>query len=268
MGQGFAFDIEIRRGAGAYICGEETAIFNSIEGYRGEPRNKPPFPVEVGPVRQADAWSTTSRRWSTCCRSSIGGAGVRGDRHRSVDRARKLFCVSGAVARPGRLRGAVRRHAARAARPRRRRAGRAAAAGGAARRRGGRASCAPTSSTCRSPSRAPAPPAPPWARAWCMVLDDTVDLRAILLRIAAFFRDESCGQCVPCRVGTVRQEEALAPAQGRRGRPRPASWRCSPRSGRRCGTPRSAVSARPPAAPSSRRSTGSASSSTSDASPR
>ena len=48
MGEGFAFDIEIRRGAGAYICGEETAIFESIEGYRGEPRNKPPFPVEVG----------------------------------------------------------------------------------------------------------------------------------------------------------------------------------------------------------------------------
>jgi NADH-quinone oxidoreductase subunit F len=42
-----------------------------------------------------------------------------------------------------------------------------------------------------------------------MVFDETVDLTAILLRIAAFFRDESCGQCVPCRVGTVRQEEAL-----------------------------------------------------------
>ena len=55
MGHGFAFDVEIRRGAGAYICGEETAIFNSIEGYRGEPRNKPPFPVEVGALRQAHA---------------------------------------------------------------------------------------------------------------------------------------------------------------------------------------------------------------------
>ena len=42
-----------------------------------------------------------------------------------------------------------------------------------------------------------------------MVLDDTIDLPDILRRIAAFFRDESCGQCVPCRVGTVRQEEAL-----------------------------------------------------------
>ena len=42
-----------------------------------------------------------------------------------------------------------------------------------------------------------------------MVLDETVDLVPFLLRVAAFFRDESCGQCVPCRVGTVRQEEAL-----------------------------------------------------------
>ena len=48
MGHGFAFDVELRRGAGAYICGEETAIFESIEGKRGEPRAKPPFPVEVG----------------------------------------------------------------------------------------------------------------------------------------------------------------------------------------------------------------------------
>ncbi len=48
MGEGFAFDVELRRGAGAYICGEETSLFNSIEGKRGEPRNKPPFPVERG----------------------------------------------------------------------------------------------------------------------------------------------------------------------------------------------------------------------------
>ena len=65
----FAFDIEIRRGAGAYICGEETAIFNSIEGYRGEPRNKPPFPVQAGTVRPARRSSTTSRRWRTFRRS-------------------------------------------------------------------------------------------------------------------------------------------------------------------------------------------------------
>jgi NADH-quinone oxidoreductase subunit F len=48
LGSALDFDIEIRRGAGAYICGEQTALFNSIEGFRGEPRNKPPFPVQAG----------------------------------------------------------------------------------------------------------------------------------------------------------------------------------------------------------------------------
>src|SRR5205085_11008025 len=52
MEHGFAFDIELRRGAGAYICGEETALFNSIEGKRGEPRNKPPVPVTPGVLGQ------------------------------------------------------------------------------------------------------------------------------------------------------------------------------------------------------------------------
>jgi NADH-quinone oxidoreductase subunit F len=47
-----------------------------------------------------------------------------------------------------------------------------------------------------------------------LVLDDTADLGSFLLRIAAFFRDESCGQCVPCRVGSVRQEELLARLAG------------------------------------------------------
>ena len=49
LGRGFSFDIDrSARARGAYICGEETAIFNSIEGYRGEPRSKPPFPTQVG----------------------------------------------------------------------------------------------------------------------------------------------------------------------------------------------------------------------------
>ena len=48
LGSGFAFDIELRLGAGAYICGEETALFESIEGKRGFPRLKPPFPTTHG----------------------------------------------------------------------------------------------------------------------------------------------------------------------------------------------------------------------------
>src|SRR6202023_1527319 len=52
MGHAVRFDIEVRKGAGAYICGEETALFNSIEGLRGEPRNKPPFPAQAGLFRR------------------------------------------------------------------------------------------------------------------------------------------------------------------------------------------------------------------------
>src|SRR5437588_7712912 len=55
LGSGFSLEVEIRRGAGAYICGEETALFNSIEGYRGEPRNKPPFPTQSGLFHQPTA---------------------------------------------------------------------------------------------------------------------------------------------------------------------------------------------------------------------
>ena len=71
LGSGLRFDIEMRRGAGAYICGEETALFNSIEGYRGEPRNKPPFPTQSGLFRQPDG------------RQQRGNADQRSNHHQS-----------------------------------------------------------------------------------------------------------------------------------------------------------------------------------------
>ena len=136
LGSGIRFDIEMRRGAGAYICGEETALFNSLEGKRGEPRSKPPFP---GAGRRSSASrpsSTTSRRWSTCS-TSCSRAARRGRRPAPpASTGTRLFCLSGHVARPGPVRVAVR-----PARLRevidagRRRGGRTAAAGGAARRR-------------------------------------------------------------------------------------------------------------------------------------
>ncbi len=89
-----------------------------------------------------------------------------------------------------------------------------------------------------------------------MVFDETADLPGALRRIAAFFRDESCGQCVPCRVGTVRQEELLARLAA--GRPdglgRPRSSPCSTTWRGRCATPRSAASARRRRRPSRARS--------------
>ncbi|HLA15974.1 MAG TPA: NAD(P)H-dependent oxidoreductase subunit E, partial [Candidatus Limnocylindrales bacterium] len=100
MGSGFAFDIEIRRGAGAYICGEETALFNSIEGKRGEPRNKPPFPVTHGLFGKPTVINNVETlvnvplilRESGTGYAAIGTEGSTGP---------KLFCISGHVARPG-----------------------------------------------------------------------------------------------------------------------------------------------------------------------
>jgi NADH-quinone oxidoreductase subunit F len=208
MGEGFAFDVEIRRGAGAYICGEETAIFESIEGYRGEPRNKPPFPVEEGLFGKPTVVNnveTLVNVLDVVLRSGPGYASVGTERSTGT----KLLCVSGHVERPGTYEvtfGATLRDVLELAggMP----AGRALQAvlvGGAA-------------GSFLSPDDLDVPltfegteeAGTTLGSGVVLVLDDTVDLGRLVMRIAAFFRDESCGQCVPCRVGTVRQEEALA----------------------------------------------------------
>jgi NADH-quinone oxidoreductase subunit F len=211
LGSGFSFDIEIRRGAGAYICGEETALFESIEGKRGEPRNKPPFPVEVGLFGKPTAVNNVEtlvnvplivRDGATAWRA-LGTEGSPGP---------KLFCLSGHVARPGLYEvefgatlGEVLTLAGGVAGADRGRSLQAVLLGGAA-------------GVFVGPDALRMPLTFEGTRAAgatlgsgvVMAFDDTVDLPGILRRIAAFFRDESCGQCVPCRVGTVRQEELLA----------------------------------------------------------
>ncbi len=100
LGEGFSFEIEIRKGAGAYICGEETAIFESIEGNRGEPRNKPPFPVQVGLFGKPTVVNnveTLVNVLDVVLRSGPEFAGVGTD----ASTGTKLFCLSGHVERPG-----------------------------------------------------------------------------------------------------------------------------------------------------------------------
>ncbi|MEV6126191.1 NADH-ubiquinone oxidoreductase-F iron-sulfur binding region domain-containing protein [Streptomyces violaceusniger] len=204
MGQGFAFDIEIRRGAGAYICGEETAIFNSIEGRRGEPRSKPPFPVEKGLFGKPTAVNNVETLVNVLP-ILIEGAQAYARTGTGTSTGTKLFCVSGTVARPGVYElpfGASLGELLELAGPPE--TLRAVLLGGAA---GGFV----------RPDELAVPLTFEGTRAAgttlgsgvVLVLDDSVDLPRVLLRIAEFFRDESCGQCVPCRVGTVRQEEAL-----------------------------------------------------------
>jgi NADH-quinone oxidoreductase subunit F len=208
LGSDFDFDVEVRQGAGAYICGEETALFNSIEGFRGEPRNKPPFPVEAGLFGKPTVINNVETLVNVMTIVLEGGAAVAAIGSEQST-GHKLFCLSGHVARPGvyeipfgatlgeliDLAGGIR-------------AGgklQAVLLGGAA-------------GFFIGPDQLDLPLTFEGARAIgasigsgvVMVFDHRADLADTVRRIAAFFRDESCGQCVPCRVGTQRQEELVA----------------------------------------------------------
>lgn len=204
LGQGYAFDIEIRRGAGAYICGEETALFNSIEGYRGEPRSKPPFPVEKGLFGKPTVENNVETLVNVLPILTMGAPAYAGiGTQRST--GPKLFCVSGGVERPGVYEvpfGATLGDVLALAGVRE--GLRAVLLGGAA---GGfvRADELDVPLTFEGTREA----GTTLGSGVVLAFDDSVPLPRLLLRIAEFFRDESCGQCVPCRVGTVRQEEAL-----------------------------------------------------------
>jgi NADH-quinone oxidoreductase subunit F len=193
LGAGFSFDLELRIGAGAYVCGEETALFQSIEGYRGEPRNKPPFPVEVGLFGKPTVVNNVETLVNV---PEI----LTGDSAADT----RLFCVSGHVERPG-------LYELRMGTPLQElldlagsRPPKAVLLGGAA-------------GSFLRPDQLDLPLSFEAAReagvslgsGVVLVYDESADLVDAVLRIAEFFRDESCGQCVPCRVGTVRQEEAL-----------------------------------------------------------
>ena len=207
-GCGRAFDIEIRRGGGAYICGEETALMNSIEGKRGEPRNKPPFPTQVGLFGCPTVINNVETLVNVPEIIVDGGAAYsRIGTEQST--GPKLFCLSGAVARPGvyevefgetlgaliDLAGGITG------------TGRLGAVmlGGAAGVFVGKEhlDMPLTFEDARARNAT-------LGSGVVLVFDDSSDFRAVARRIARFFRDESCGQCVPCRVGTVRQEELLA----------------------------------------------------------
>jgi NADH-quinone oxidoreductase subunit F len=100
MGAGLSFDIQIRKGAGAYICGEETAIFESIEGKRGEPRNKPPFPVTEGLFGKPTVVNNVETLVNVLD-IVLGGGPAYAETGTEASTGTKLFCLSGHVERPG-----------------------------------------------------------------------------------------------------------------------------------------------------------------------
>jgi NADH-quinone oxidoreductase subunit F len=204
---GFNFTIEVRLGAGAYICGEETALFEAIEGKRGFPRIKPPFPTTHGLFGQPTAVNNVETLVAMLAALNVG-ADEWTEHGTEKSPGTKLFCLSGDVADPGlyevsfgltvremiELAGGVPGgHAVQAV-----------LMGGAA-------------GVFIGPEKLDTPLTYEDARAAgfplgsgvIMVFDETADLQQHLFELAQFFAHESCGKCFPCQIGTQRQLEIL-----------------------------------------------------------
>ncbi|MEL6268371.1 MAG: NAD(P)H-dependent oxidoreductase subunit E [Chloroflexota bacterium] len=215
MGSDFSFHIDIRRGAGAYICGEETALFEAIEGKRGFPRIKPPYPTTHGLFGKP----TVVNNVETLCNvPHIIDKGADWFRAYGTDESTgtKLVSVSGHVQNPstyeiepgitlrdllenrcGGLIGELQ----------------AVLMGGAAGTfiTPNEIDVALTFETLRAAGST-------FGSGAIMVFNHTVDLRDVLKSLGHFFQHESCGKCFPCQLGTQRQAEILerinAPIEG------------------------------------------------------
>ena len=228
---GFNFRIDIRIGAGAFVCGEETALIASIEGKRGTPRPRPPYPAAVGPVGPARRSSTTSRPSPTsppiiAQRRRV----VRGDRHREEqgheglrpgrqDRAHRPDRGADGHARCARSSStsAAASPTARSSRPSRPAARRAAAS-----RR--------STSTCRSTTSRWPSVGSIMGSGGLIVMDETSCMVDVARYFMEFCRDESCGKCMPCRAGTVQMHgllDKITRRRGHRARPRAARGSCA-----------------------------------------
>ena len=191
-GKGFNFDVEIRPGAGAYVCGEETSLIESLEGKRGEPRNKPPYPVNSGYLNKP----TIVNNVETFCAVPhivLQGPQWYADLGIGECSGTKLFSVSGDVERPGvyelpmgaplrsllDLAGATDVQAVQV--------------GGASGR------TVPAADIDRTLSFKDLPPG-----GSVIVFDNSVNMVEVLENFMDFFVHESCGQCTPCREGNLR----------------------------------------------------------------
>ena len=207
LGSGYSFDIEVRVGAGAYICGEETALFESIEGKRGFPRVKPPFPTTHGLFYKPTVINNVETISNVPLIISMGAAEYR-KLGTEKSPGPKLFCLSGDVVRPGLYEvpfGVTLRELL-------------DMAGGVANGKslqavlfGGAAGVFATAEhldvkmtfeDLRAAGLS-------LGSGVVMVFDETRDMRDVLKRLGHFFAHESCGKCYPCQIGTQRQKEIL-----------------------------------------------------------
>jgi NADH-quinone oxidoreductase subunit F len=204
---GFHFDIEVRLGAGAYICGEETALFEAVEGKRGFPRIKPPYPPSNGLFGQPTSISNVETLVMALAAFNIG---LDAWRQMGTEKSpgTKLFCLSGHITRPGTYElpfgVTIRKLIEMAGGIPGGKSLQAVLVGGAA-------------GVFIGPEKLDMPLTYEDAKAnnvalgsgALMVFDETADLRQALYNLSHFFAHESCGKCFPCQLGTQRQMEIL-----------------------------------------------------------
>ncbi len=208
LGGDLSFEIELRHGAGAYVCGEETALFESIEGKRGEPRAKPPFPTDDGLFGKPTIINNVET-FANVPFIILNGASAYRRFGTEKSPGTRVVCVSGQVKQPGvyeiemglplreviyDLAGGL--HAGRNLRT--------VLIGGAA-----GVFLRPDEIEVPLDFQSLAAMGAAFGSGAIMVLDDTANMWGVLRRIARFFKEESCGKCFPCQLGTQRQLEIV-----------------------------------------------------------
>jgi [NiFe] hydrogenase diaphorase moiety large subunit len=187
---GFDFDIEIHLGAGAYVCGEESALIESLEGKRGTPRNRPPFPVTHGYLNQPTVVNNVETLMTTCLIAQNGGAW-----HAAIGTPQsagtKLLSISGDCARPGIYEYPFGISVADVL------ADCGASDVQAAQISGAAGICIAPAEFGRKIAFEGIPTAGSF-----MVFDQSRDMFEVARNFTHFFAHESCGFCTPCRVGT------------------------------------------------------------------
>jgi len=195
--EGFTFDIVIRMGSGAYVCGEETALIESLEGHRGEPRNRPPFPVDTGYMGHPTIVNNVETlAWAACilAKGANWFKGIGTEKSTGF----KLFSVSGDCERPGVFEFPMGISIAELLREVGGEDAKAVQVGGAS------GHCVPAKDFTRALAFEDIP-----TGGSIIVFGPDRDMLAIANNFLEFFVDESCGQCTPCRAGTEKLLEGV-----------------------------------------------------------
>jgi len=197
LGTDFSFDISIRLGSGAYVCGEETALIESLEGNRGEPRNRPPFPVNTGYMGYPTSVNNVETLAAVPHIITKSGSWFK---NHGTDKSTgsKLFSVSGDCEKPGVYElpwGITINELLEIVSARNTKAVQVGGASG---------TCIPKSQFDRKFGYEDIP-----TGGSVIIFNESRNMLHVLKNFMEFFVEESCGQCTPCRIGNVKLLEGI-----------------------------------------------------------